>query len=76
MEQTEDEFFLALCRFSDVKLEMHQSRPEQENTQGVYMVWINLFWNVKTETPDKMASGTKLYSGEEMTLNIPWQSSW
>ena len=38
MEQTEDEFFLVLCRFSDVKLEMHQSFPKQENTQGVYMV--------------------------------------
>lgn len=28
-------FFLALCRFSDEKLELHHALPKQENTQGV-----------------------------------------
>jgi hypothetical protein len=37
MEQTEDVFFWAMCRFSDEKLEMHQTYPKQENTQE--LIW-------------------------------------
>lgn len=69
-------FFLALCMFLDENLEMHHAQPKQEDMQGAYMVWANLFWNIKSETPDKVASGTKLYSGDGMPLHIPWQSIW
>lgn len=58
------------------EIRVHRAYPKQENAQGVYMVWANLFWNIKSETPDKKASGAKLYSGERMTLNVAWQSIW
>lgn len=68
-------FFLALCRFSDEKLEMHHAYSKQENTRGIDMVWANSVWNIQSETPDNQVSGIKLdSSGEGMILNIPWQS--
>lgn len=35
--------------------------PSKKNTQGVYVMWANLFWNIKSETPDKMASGAVIF---------------